>query len=86
MVTRRSDPGPLERGMDRTSTKNTYRRGYRLRISVPGRNSLHVTFPYEVVEREARRHGLTVDEFIQQFRAVAHYNGFDGVYYTFERV
>ena len=28
-----------------------YRRAYRLRNAVPGRKSLEVTFPYEVVER-----------------------------------
>lgn len=62
-----------------------YRRLYKLRTAVPGRKTIEVTFPYEVVERQARLHGLTVPEFLQQFQAVAHFNNFEGVRYTFEK-
>ena len=83
---RRSNLGASGRTMGQRLTQNAYRRRYRLRAAVPGRNCLQVTFPYEVVEREARTRGLSVGEFIRQFQAVAHYDGFDGVYYTFESV
>ncbi|MDP2949711.1 MAG: hypothetical protein Q8P22_09275 [Chloroflexota bacterium] len=66
--------------------QNAYRRRYRLRTAVPGRNYIQVTLPYEVVEREAGIRGLSIEEFARQFRAVAHYDGFEGVYYTFESV
>jgi len=62
-----------------------YRRTYRLRCAVPNAKSIEVTFPYEVVEREATIHGMTVQEFIQQFEALAEYNSFEGVRYTFKR-
>jgi hypothetical protein len=48
--------------------------------------SVEVTFPYEVVEREARRNRLPVEEFVRQFQVVAHFDDLGGVFYTFERV
>jgi len=63
-----------------------YRKNYRLRTAVPGRKTIEVTFPYEVVEKEARTKGLTIDEFIKKFQAVVEYNNFNGVIYTFERI
>lgn len=63
-----------------------YRRTYRLRTAVPGRKSIEVTFPYEVVEKEARSRGLTMDEFLTRFQAVCEYDNFDGVIYRFEKI
>jgi len=63
-----------------------YRRTYRLRTAVPGRKSIEVTFPYEVVEREARSRGLTIDEFLKQFQVAAEFDNFEGVLYTFEEI
>lgn len=63
-----------------------YRKIYRVRIPVPDRKSVEVTFPYEVVEREARSRGLTVPEFLERFQAVAEYDNFSGVVYTFEEI
>lgn len=60
-----------------------FRKRYRLRRAVQGKESLEVTFPFEVVEREARRRGITVDEFIKQFVAEVEYNGAPSVVYTF---
>lgn len=86
MLMRRSNLGTSGRTMGQRLTLNAYRRRYRLRAAVSGRNCLQVTFPYEVLEREARTGGLSVGEFIHQFQAVAHYDGFDSVYYTLESV
>jgi len=63
-----------------------YRRVYRLRVSVPGRKSLQVTFPWDVVERKARSRHLTIDEFLTRFQAVAEFDNFDGVVYRFEEI
>ena len=63
-----------------------YRKTYRLRIAIPGRKSIAVTFPYEVVEREARGKGLTVDEFLNRFQAVCEYDNFEGVVYRFKEI
>jgi hypothetical protein len=48
------------------------------------RNSIQVTFPFEVVEREARAKGLTVDKFLEKYGVVAEYNGGPGVTYIIE--
>ena len=63
-----------------------YRKTYRLRTAVPGRKSIEVTFPYEVVEREARSKGLTIDEFLNCFQAIAEYDNFEGVIYKFVEI
>ena len=66
---------------------DAYRKTYRLRLAQGNRkNSIEVTFPYQVVEKEARKHNLTVDEFILKYQAVALFNGFDGVNYQFEEI
>lgn len=61
-----------------------YRKSYRLRMSIPGKNSVEVTFPYVVVEREARRRGMSVPDFLKAFQVIAEYNNWEGVRYTFE--
>lgn len=63
-----------------------YRKTYRLRTAVPGRKSIEVTFPYEVVEKEARTKGLTIDEFLHSYQAVVEYNNFEGVIYRFVEI
>jgi len=65
---------------------SVYRKDYKMRTL--GQNGLNtvVSIPRVVIEREADKRGLSVEEFIEQFRAVAHYNNFDGVFYIFEEV
>jgi len=63
-----------------------YRKTYRLRTAVPGRKCIEVTFPYEVVEKEARTRKLTIDEFLNRFQAVAEYDNFEGVLYKFVEI
>jgi len=63
-----------------------YRKTYRLRTAVPGRKTIEVTFPFEVVEKEARSKGLTVAEFLNRFQAVCEYDNFEGVVYKFEKI
>jgi len=64
--------------------KGTYKRRYKMRVQ--GENGLNtvVSIPRPVIEREAEMHGMTPEEFIKRFRAVAHYDSFEGVHYTFE--
>ena len=72
--------------MTQESTDDALRQHYRITINVKGKKSLRVGIPYEVVEREARRKGLTVEEFLETHQAVANYDSFDGVLYQFEPV
>ena len=69
-----------------TMLENALRREYQIRIPVEGRKSFVVTMPYEVVEREARRKGLSLDEFLKKYQVVAHYDNFEGIIYTFEEI
>jgi len=45
-----------------------------------------VSIPRMVIGREAERRGLTIGEFLEQFKAVAQFDNFDGVVYTFEKI
>lgn len=63
-----------------------YRKTYRLRIAIPGRKSIAVTFPYEVVEREARIRKLTIEEFLNRFQAICEFDNFEGVVYRFQPI
>ena len=67
-----------------TMFENALRREYQIRVPVEGRKSFTVTMPYEVVEREARRRNLSLEEFLEKYKAVAHFDDFEGVFYSFE--
>lgn len=43
-----------------------------------------VSIPRIVIEREAEKRGITISEFLERFRAIARFDSFDGVRYTFE--
>lgn len=58
---------------------------YSLRKPMPNASSVQATIPFEVVEREARKAGLSVDNFIQQYDAEYLYNHFGGAYLRFVR-
>lgn len=66
--------------------KDTYKRRYKMRAQ--GREGLNtvVSIPRVVIEREAERKGLSIEQFLQDFIAVAQYDNFDGVFYSFEPV
>ena len=63
-----------------------YKRTYRIRILVPGKKHAVSGIPYEVIEREAAQHNLTVDEFIEQFEVVSEYDNFAGIRQTFKEI
>ena len=69
-----------------TIPENALRREYQIRVPVEGRKSFSVTMPYEVVEREARRRNLSLDEFLKRYQVVAHFDDFEGVFYSFEEI
>ena len=65
---------------------DAYKRRYKMRAV--GQDSLNivVSIPRVVIAREAEKSGITVREFLEQFRAVAQYDDFEGVIYCFERI
>jgi len=66
--------------------KDTYKKRYKMNVVGKDGATTTVAIPPEVIERQAEQVGLTPEEFTRRFRAVAHYNNFDGIFYTFEEI
>ncbi len=62
-----------------------YRKSYKVRLVGKNLAGAEVTMPLLVIEKEARKHNLTVEQFLEQFVAIAQFNSIEGVLYTFER-
>ena len=61
-----------------------YRKAFRLRVVVKGRKHITVAVPYEVIERQATIRNLSVEQFVDKFMAIAEFNSFEGIRYTFK--
>ena len=68
------------------NTNGSYKKRYKMNLVGDNGHTTTVAIPPEVIQRRAEEAGMTIDDFVKNFRAVAHYNGFDGVLYTFERI
>ena len=66
--------------------RDSHKRRYKMRAIGQGSLNIVVSIPPVVIKREAEKHGLTIKEFLQQFRAVAQFGNFEGVLYTFEGI
>lgn len=66
--------------------RDSYKRRYKMRAVGQDGLNIVVSIPRMVIEREAERRGLTIGEFLEQFKAVAQFDNFDGVVYTFEEI
>ena len=66
--------------------RDSYKRRYKMRAVGQDGLNIVVSIPRVVIEREAEKRKLTVEQFLEQFNAVAQYDNFDGVMYTFEEV
>lgn len=69
-----------------TRIKDAYERRYKMRALGEDGLNIVVSIPRVVIDREAEKHGLTIKEFLTQFKAVAQYDNFEGIIYTFEEV
>jgi len=69
-----------------TEVRDSYKKRYRMRALGEGGLNIVVSIPRMVIEREAEKRGLTIREFLEQFKAVAEFDSFDGVLYTFEEI
>ncbi len=63
-----------------------YTKTYKMRSLLPAKRHITVAIPFEVIERQASMRGLTVAEFVEQYVAVAEFNSFEGIHYTFKKV
>jgi len=66
--------------------KDSYKKRYKMRAIGQDGLNIVVSIPRVVIEREAEKRNLTIGEFLEQFRAVAQYDNFEGVRYTFEEI
>lgn len=61
--------------------KDAYTKSYKMRMVGPG--SVEATIPSIIVEREARRHGLSIEKFIQLYKLEWLFNDFGGAFIRF---
>lgn len=66
--------------------QDSYKKRYKMRAIGQDGLNIVVSIPRVVIEREAERHELTIEGFLKQFKAIAHFDSFDGVRYTFEKI
>ena len=64
----------------------SYKKRYGLNVVGKDGVTTTVAIPPEVIDRKAEEVGLNAEEFIGRYKAITHYDNFDGVFYTFERV
>ncbi len=64
----------------------SYGKPYSLRVTGKNEKTVEVSIPKEFIHRQAHKAGLDVREYVRQYRAVAHYDDFIGVYYSFEKI
>jgi hypothetical protein len=62
-----------------------YEKEYRMRRAVQGRNSILTGIPIEFLERQARKHKMSVDQLMKDFRVVASYDDRDYVTYRLRK-
>lgn len=80
MITNKEEKTTLFDPADR----NLIIKRYKLRLCGKEGRTVETSIPREVVEREARRHGLTLAEALQKLVAVWRYDSFAGLFLCFE--
>jgi len=65
------------------SEKNSYTKVYRMQATGATGKTIRTSVPSSVVEKEARRLGVTVKEFVRHYRVMWLYNGFEGAWAKF---
>ena len=60
-------------------------RVYKLRFSRSGAKTVEVSIPRDFIRRMARNAGVTMEEFIEQYRALAYFGAGDELLYRFEK-
>jgi len=63
---------------------DVYTKAYKLRFVGPG--SLEACIPWVIVEREARRYNLSVEEFIKLYQVEYLFDDFGGAFIRFRKV
>lgn len=64
----------------------SYEKSYKMRMVGEDGLNIVVSIPRTVIVKEARSQGLTLEEFLKQYRAIAQYNSFEGIHYVFKPI
>lgn len=70
--------------IDFKSPGKYYKSKYKMNLVGKGGMTTTVAIPPKVIDRKAEEKGITPEEFVKTHHAVAIFNGFDGVFITFE--
>lgn len=65
--------------------KKVLKKKYKLRRTGSNESTIEITIPKEVVERAARKYGISRAEATQKLLGVWAYNSFEGLLLTFEQ-
>ena len=65
------------------SENETYTKSYRMQATGASGKTIRTSVPSVVVEKEAKRLGLSVKEFVKHYRVMWLYNGFEGAWAKF---
>lgn len=63
--------------------RNTYQKDYCMRIVGAPPGSVEATIPKPIIEKEARRIGISIEEFVNTYRVNWAYNSFIGFHGSF---
>jgi len=66
-------------------TRDSYTKTYKLRTTGQRARTVEVSVPRDVIIRQSKRAGLTVEEYCEQYRAVAHFGDSEEIHYHFEK-
>ncbi len=82
-------PKPIEESLDKIpkidfTPGKYYKSKYKMNLVGSGGMTTTVAIPPKVIERKAEEKGITTEEFVKTYHAVAIFNGFDGVFIIFE--
>ena len=81
----RNMPIPNKHNIIAEIIEDAYVKSYKMRAVGAG-SSLEATLPRAIVEREARKHKLSVKEFIDLYRVEYLFNDFGGAFVRFRKV
>jgi len=62
---------------------DTYSKTFKMQATGADGKTIRISIPREVVRKEARKHNLSIAEFLEQYRVEWRYNSFAGAYMVF---
>lgn len=63
--------------------EDTYTKTFRMQATGADGKTIRISIPREVVRKEAKKHSLTIKQFLREYRIEWRYNSFAGAYMLF---